>query len=235
MIRYIPRKTKVKMELLPHVTVADVLIGLVCAGLLALVVTSNLPYKWFIGLAMCGFIILLYVPLADDERAYKNTILIFRFFAFKKKYSSEKIKGYEGIQQLIPYEHIIDEKFLDYGEYFGMVLQVIPVEFFLLTEEKQDAYIRSFKNALTRVNVDQDCELVKINKAVLYDDYIADDEKKYEALMKAQEQGEINDKEVEGRTYVFQARVGQYIAANEDNKMYEDCYYLVVFDKDKTA
>lgn len=235
MIRYVPRKTKIKMELLPHITVPDVLIGIVCAAALILMFTSNLPYKWFIGLAMLAFIILLYVPLADGERAYYTLVLMFRFFAFKKKYSRDKIKGFESIKTLIPYEHIINDKYIDYGEYFGMVLQIIPVEFFLLTEEKQDAYIRSFQNALTRLNVDQNCSLVKINKAVLYDDYISGDEKKYEALMKAHENGDITDAELEGRTYVFQARVAQYIQANEEDKMFEDCYYLVVYDKDKTA
>lgn len=235
MIRYIPRKTKVKMELLPHVTLADVLIGAVCIAILIALLTSNLAYKWFIALGALGFMVLLYVPLADGERAYYTTVLLFRFFAFKKKYSRDKVKGYENIKQLIPYQHIVDDKYLDYGEYFGMVLRIIPVEFFLLTEDKQDMYINSFKNALTRLNADQDCELVKINKAVLYDDYIEDDEKKYAALMEAAEQGEINDKELEGRTFVFQSRVTQYIEANENNRLYEDCYYLVVFDKDKTT
>ena len=235
MIRYIPRKTKIRMELIPHVTLPDLLVGLVAIAIEILIITSNLPYKWFIALAALAFIILLFVPLADGERAYYTTILMFRFFAFKKKYSRDKIKGFESIKQLIPYQHIIDGKYLDYGEYFGMVLQITPVEFFLLTEDKQDAYIRSFKNALSRLNVDQDCELVKINKAVLYDDYINDDEKKYAALMESAENGQITEKELEGRTYVFQSRVAQYIQANEENKMYEDCYYLVVFDRDKTA
>lgn len=235
MIRYIPRKTKIKMELLPHVTLADLIIGIIGIGALILILTSNLPYKWYFALAALAFIIMLYMPVADGERAYYTTVLMFRFFAFKKKYSREQIKGYETIKTLIPYEHIINDKYLDYGEYFGMVLQVFPVEFFLLTEEKQDSYIRSFQNALNRLNADQNCSLVKINKAVLYDDYIAADEKKYEALLKSQEHGDVNDKEVEGRTFVFQARVAQYIQANTEDKMYEDCYYLVVYDKDKTA
>lgn len=235
MIRYIPRKTKIKMELLPHVTIADVLIGVVCAVALLLVLRSNLPYKWTIGLAMLAFIILLYVPLADGERAYYTTVLIFRFSAFKKKYALNPDKHTASIKELVPYEHIVDEKYLDYGTYFGMVLQVIPVEFFLLTEQKQDSYIRNFQNALTRLNVDQDCKLVKINKAVLYDDFIDGDEKKYEALLKSQEHGDVSQREVDGRTFIFQSRVAQYIQANEEDKMYEDCYYLVVFDKDKTS
>src|SRR5574344_1645370 len=113
MIRYIPRKTKVKMELLPHITVADVLIGVVCAAALLLVLSSNLPYKWTIGLAMLAFIILLYVPLADGERAYFTTVLLFRFFAFKKKYTKDGAKGTSKINELIPYEHIVDEKYID--------------------------------------------------------------------------------------------------------------------------
>ena len=184
MIRYVPRKTKVRMELIPHVTLPDIIIGFVAVLILIAIFVSNIPYKFTIALAVLAFIILLYVPLADGERAYYTTILLFRFFAFKKKYSREQKRGYEDIKQLIPYTAIVEDKFLDYGEYFGMVLQVIPVEFFLLTEDKQDEYIRSFQNALGRLNADQNCSLVKINKAVLYDDYIQEDEKKYEALLK---------------------------------------------------
>ena len=61
------------------------------------------------------------------------------------RYSQEKKRGYDNIGALIPYKEIIDDKFLNYGEYYGMVLQITPVEFFLLTEDKQDAYIRCFK------------------------------------------------------------------------------------------
>ena len=235
MIRYIPRKTKVKMELLPHVTVPDVIIGFISVAAIVLLVTSNIPNKWFIALAALAFIVMLYLPIADGERAYYTTVLLFRFFAFKKKYSRDKVRGYESVKQLIPYEHIVDERYLDYGEYYGMVLNITPVEFFLLTEDKQDAYIRSFQRALGRLSVEQDCELVKINKAVLYDDYIEDDEKKYSALLDAFDNKEISEKELDGRTFVFQTRAEQYINANETNRLFEDCYYLVVFDKDKTA
>lgn len=177
MIRYIPRKTKVRMELLPHVTLPDLIIGIIAVAAIIAVFVTNLPYKITICLALLAFTILLYVPLADGERAYYTTILLFRFFAFKKKYSREQLKGHESVKQIVPYLSIDEDKFLNYGEYYGMVLQVIPVEFFLLTEQKQDEYIHSFQNALGRLNADQNCSLVKINKAVLYDDYIMEDEK----------------------------------------------------------
>ena len=234
MIRYIPRKTKVKTELLPHVTITDVIVGAICAVILLLVFTSNLPYKWIIGLSLLSLMIVLFLPLADGERAYYTLILIFRFFAFKKKYTQDA--GGHSIKELIPYTSIVDDKYLDYGNYYGMVLQVIPVEFFLLTEDKQDAYIRSFKNALTRLNADQDCELVKINKAVLYDDFIHEDEKKYEALLKSAENGDVSQREGQAREFIFQTRVMQYVEANEgSSRLFEDCYYLVVFDRNKKS
>ena len=110
MIRYIPRKTKVRMELLPKITVADLVIGLIAAAALIAIFVTNLPYKVSIALAVLCFVILLYVPLADGERAYYTTILLFRFFAFKKKFSREQKKGHENIKQLIPYTAIVDDK-----------------------------------------------------------------------------------------------------------------------------
>ncbi|HAJ78125.1 MAG TPA: hypothetical protein DCO89_03565, partial [Clostridiales bacterium] len=107
MIRYIPRKTKVRMELLPHVTLPDVIVGAIALAILVLIITSNLPFKWFIALAMLGFIVMLYFPIADGERAYYTTVLLFRFFAFKKRYSRDKIRGYDNVNQLIPYRQIV--------------------------------------------------------------------------------------------------------------------------------
>lgn len=233
MIRYIPRKSKVQIELLPHITIPDVLVALFGGGILLLIMTSNFPYNYMVAIAWASLVVFLYVPLTDNNKMYYTMILLFKYLAYKKKYSKNGAKGFNEIKKLIPYEKIVDDKYLDYGEYFGMVLQIKPVEFFLLSEDKQDSFISSFGNALTRVNVDQYCQIVKINKAVLFDDYVSSDEKKYENLLKAQKEGEISSKEVKARTRVFQTRVAENLAASEEHSVFEDCYYIVVYDKNK--
>ncbi len=232
---YIPRKTKVRTEFLPGVTWPDVIIGLCVIGLFVLLLTSNFAYHIVAAIAFLAFGVLLFLPLADGQKMYITVLLMFRFMAYTKKYSKNKLKHYEDIKKLVPYESIIDEKIIDYGSYYGMVLEVKPVEFLLLNEEKQNAYIRSFRSALMRINTDQDASLVKINKAILMDEYINDDEKKYDSMLRMQQKGEVSEDEVEARTVIFQTRVAKMLEANDVNKQYADCYYLTIYDKNKSS
>ncbi len=232
---YIPRKTKVRTEFLPGVTWPDVIIGALALAGFILLLSSNFAYHIVVAIIWLAFSVLLFLPLADGQKMYKTALLMFRFLAYTKKYSKTKQRGYEDIKKLIPYESIIDDRIINYGTYFGMVLEIKPVEFLLLSEEKQNAYIRSFRSALMRLNTDQEASLVKINKAILMDEFIADDEKKYESMLRMQEKGEISADEVEARTVIFQTRVAKMLEQNDENKQYADCYYIVVYDKDKTA
>lgn len=232
---YIPRKTKVRTEFMPGVTWPDVVIGLIVLALFVLLLTSNFAYHFVAAIIWLAFGVVLFLPLADGQKMYITVLLMFRFLAYTKKYSKKKQRGYEDMSKLIPYQGFIDDKIIDYGTYYGMVLEIKPVEFLLLNEEKQNAYVSSFKNALMRLNVGQDASIVKINKAILMDDYIADDEKKYESMLRMQLKGEISEDEVETRTVIFQTRVAKMLEQNDVNKQYADCYYLVVYDRDKSA
>ena len=235
MAHYIPRQTKVKSELIPHVTFVDLFLGIACAAVLFLLFRANFNYHIVIAIVWLAFSVLLFVPMADGEKMYFTVILIFRFAAFQKKYSKNTEKHYVSMKQLVPYEEIIDEKIISFGSYYGMVLQVSPVEFAMLSEDKQEAYMRNFMNALARVNIGQDCQLVKITKQILMDDYILDDERKFDSMQKMKERGEVTDKEVAARSIIFETRVAKMMEANEENKQFGEFYYLVVYDIDKTS
>ena len=115
---YIPRKTKVRTEFLPGVTWPDVIIGLCVIGLFVLLLTSNFAYHIVAAIAFLAFGVLLFLPLADGQKMYITVLLMFRFMAYTKKYSKNKLKHYEDIKKLVPYESIIDEKIIDYGSYY---------------------------------------------------------------------------------------------------------------------
>ena len=234
-MHYIPRKTKVKSELIPHVTFLDLFLGIACAVVLYLFLASNFQYHIVVGVVWLAFSVLLFVPLADGEKMYFTVILIFRFMAFQKKYSKNEEKHYAPMKQLIPYEEIIDEKIINYGSYYGMVIQVSPVEFAMLTEDKQASYMRNFMNALSRVNIGEDCQLVKITKQILMDDYILDDERKFDSMLKMKDRGEVTQEEVDARSVIFETRVAKMMEANEDNKQFGEFYYLVNYSQDKST
>ena len=235
MDRYIPKKTKVRSELIPHVTWPDVIIGLIGLAVFILFITSNFSFHITASISWLSLVVLLYIPLSDGVRFYITIVLLFKFFSYKKKYYKMDKNGVNTIKQLVPYDDIIEEKYLSYGEYYGMVFEIKPVAFFMLTEEKQDAFIRSFQSALSRLNVDQNASIVKINKAVLFDEYIEDDERKFDNMLKMKDEGELTEDEVNSRAIIFQTRVEKMMEANENNRMFADHFYVCVYDKSKST
>ncbi len=236
-MRYIPKKTKVRSELLPHVTWPDVIVGVVAAAIIALIISSTFEFKWVVGASVLAFTVLLYFPLSDDMRFYQTILLLFKFMSYRKKFFKEDKNGENTIKSsLLPYTEIEEGRFLKYAnDYYGMVLEIKPVAFFMLSEEKQNAYIRCFQNALARVNVDQNCQLIKLNKPIVFDEYIEDDENKFANLLQMEEEGELNHKEIEARSVILQARVEKMLEANERNRVFGAHFYLTVYDKSKQA
>lgn len=235
-MRFIPRKTKVKMQIFRNVTIWDIVIGLVCLAVLIALIASNLPYKWFIAIAFLGVAVSLFIPIDEGLRTYASFILIFKYLAYPKKYSKRVMRKHKPITELIPYDDILETKFISYSrEYYAEVLEIQPVEFFMLNEYKQNMIINTFGNALKRLSQNQQASIVKISKAMLFDKYMYSEERKYDNLMELQNEGQMTPEEVEVRSQVFEARIDNLKRINQEDKIFKDHFYIVVFDRDKEA
>jgi len=235
-MRYIPRKTKVKMEFFKGITLTDILVGAIGVGGAFFFAISNLPYHWYFALAWICIIAMLFMPVDDELKLYGTIGLMIRFIAFKKKYNKDDIDKKTGklrMREIIPYEGIIKDKFLDYKDYFGMVMEIQPIEFGLLDDNKQEMVVKSFANALRRLTPEQSASIIKTNKAIVFDDYVQCEDKKYDTLMELQYEGEMTEEEVQARADVFEARVSQIEYMNREEKIYKDYFYIIVYDKDK--
>lgn len=234
-MRFIPRKTKVKMEFFKGVTLADIVIGLLGAAGFLLIITSNFAFNYILAISWVSIVITLFVPVAEDLRLYFTIVLLFRFMAFKRKYSKVDEKGYAPMNELIPYKSIYNGKYLKYDGYFAQVIEIQPKEFFLLTEYKQNTLINVFGNALRRLTVSQSASLIKVNKPLLLDDYIQNEDRKYETVLKMGDIGEIAKDELEARSTVFENRVSTMNYINTVEKTYKDHFYFVIYDNDKVS
>jgi hypothetical protein len=85
MIRLIPGKTKVKIELFKGVRLADILVGLIAFLMIVFVVVSSLPYKFYIVLGLLCFACLLLVRM-DTVPTYTYLLNMLRHFAYHRKY-----------------------------------------------------------------------------------------------------------------------------------------------------
>lgn len=234
-MRIIPRRTKVKIEIVKNVTLGDVIFGMIgVAGALALFFSNFANgLNYWIGIAWCAIIISLFFKVTDNMRLYQTLGYLFRFFAQQKKYSQKKIKGNAPIEELIPFVGLYQDRFIDFKDYYAQVIEIQPIVFSLLNEYKREMCINTFANALRRLTNDQTASIIKLNKAMVLDNYIYAEDKKYDNLMELQYEGEISQKEVEVRAGVFEERVSQMERRNRQDKIYKDYFYMVVYDKDR--
>lgn len=234
MQRIIPRKTKVKLEFIRGVTGIDLILAVIGAAIAIVLFASNFPGHFWIAGVYTIFFLAIFIKISDDERMYVTCAYLFRFMAQKKKFSADPQKGKKSdIGEMIPFEDIYQDRFINFGTYYGQVIEITPVLFGLLTEYTQDNVIESFANALRRLNPDQTCSIIKLNLAMVLDNYIYSENKKYELLLEMQYEHQVTDKEVESRSPVFEERVSFMENLNRKDKVYKDHFYVVVYDKDR--
>lgn len=237
MQRVIPRKTKIKLEFIKGITGFDLIIATVVLVVAVVLFASNFANHIWLALVWSILGLSMFLKVADDDRFYVTISYLFRFFVQKKKFSIQegKKKKKSDIDEMIPFTKIVEDRFIDFGGYFGQVIEINPVLFGLLNEYTQDNVIESFANALRRLTADQTCSIIKLNRAMVLDNYIYNENKKYELLLEMQYEGQVNDAEVDSRAPIFEERVSFMENLNRREKVYKDHFYVVVYDKDKQA
>lgn len=236
MVRVIPRKTKVRLEFIRGVTGIDLIIAIIAAVVFGVLVGANFfDGAYWLALVWGILAISLFFKVSDGERMYVTISYLARFSMQKKKFSKSPKKGKPNIQNIIPFESIYQDRLISFGDYYAEVLEVKPILFGLLNEFNQDNVINAFANALRRLTENQTCEIVKINKALVLDNYTYNENKKYDSLLDQMYEGQMSQAEVDARAPIFEERVSFIEDKNRKNKIYKDFFYLVVFDKDMEA
>ncbi len=230
----IPRTTKLKTELFKGVTVSDVVFAAICVVGIIAFFSANFLYSEIVAFIWIGFALVFYFCKTGDEtRLYQTLGYLFRFLAQTKKYSSEDAKKALPMNRIIPFVGLYQDRFIDFGEYYAQVIEVSPIVFGLLNADRQSLVIDSVTKALTRIANDQTASIIKINKAMVLDNYVYNEDKKYNKLMDLQSEGEMSLEEVEIRSGVFEERVATMERMNRQDKIYKDYFYIVVCDKDR--
>lgn len=232
-MRIIPRKIKVKTEFVKGVTLTDIIFAFIGIGVAIALFTANFPYHIWVGVGWLIVAFSLFLPVADGIRFYYTLGYLFRFFAQKKKYSKEAKKESSNISTIIPFVGFEQDRFINYKDYYAQVIEITPVEFGLLNEFKQNMLIETFANALRRLTETQTANIIKLSKAMILDNYVYVEDRKYDSLLDLQIEGEMTAKEVEARAGIFEDRVSRVESMNRQEKVYKDYYYFVVYGKDK--
>jgi len=234
---YIPRKTKVKMEFYKGITVGDIIFAFIAVGVLLLIIfaTGFANYlKVFMSMSWLAIAVSLYLPIADGKRLFAILGDLFKFFGDPKKFSKHPMRKHKPIEELIPYVDIKND-LIDIKDYFAGVLEIRPVEFGLLNEEKQNLIINTFTNALKAIQLGQQASIIKICKPLVLDNYIYNEDRKYDSILEMVNNNEMTQAESEARYSMFEARMQHLRSFQEMDKIYKDHFYIVVYDTDRDA
>lgn len=241
MIRYIPGKTRIKTEFLRNITLGDIILGVICLAFAIVIVASNIfkingvDYRWYALIGWLAIAVSMYLPIDDGLRLWSSITLIIRFSAFSKKYfKGPKKRGYKSMDMLTPFINVEVGKFINFGEYSGIVLELFPVALDLMQEDPQDSIILTFSRALKRISQHQRASIVKTRKPMRFDVFLDNDDRKFELLNQLYEQGQYTAEEIETRSIIFRERVEMLNNAIKADPILQNHFYLVLYGQDRT-
>ena len=156
----------------------------------------------------------------------------------KKKGRGTKKKGPVisgmSLEDITPFTEI-DGSFIAYGSSYSAVVMSIPsVEFRFYSESRQNSVIdRCFGSILRTAASDEVISMVKLDRPVIYDDFIQSEQVKMEDLKEAYLNGLLTDEELTIRVGIVHDRIRQLMDFDYKNKVYMPFHYLMFFHKDR--
>ena len=237
-MRIIPKKTKVNLEFFKGVEIPDLIVGLIGGGVIMAVLLSELPFRMWI----CSFFFVLtfalLVPL-DDQKTYMIILHAVAFLARQRKFTrgetphSGKKKKTE-TWDLVPFTGI-DGEFIEYGgKYYGIAVHIPSIEFRFLDRDTQNGLIdRTFGAILRTVGMGETALMVKVDRPIVYDDYVRTENQKLDQLKEAYLNGLLSEEELTDRVGILQDRLEQLRQINEKDLVYVPFHYLIFCNQDK--
>ena len=138
------------------------------------------------------------------------------------------------MDQIIAFTGIKDG-YIEYGgKYFGVAIEIDPVEFRFFSEHRRNNSIEGGVGRVLRsVHADFAANIVKIERPVIYDNYLAKEKEKLEEIRKSYESGVMSEAEFKSRVEIVQDRMEDLKGMCFKNKIITPFYYIVLFESDK--
>ena len=236
-MRVIPKTAKVKVTFFKNISVADILIALIAIVLIVVICLSNIGIaRFFIAAIILCIAIGLYIPY-DGQRFYLFFKTFIRYLFSGKKFVVQDVESASNIKSFFAFKNIRNG-YMEFDGYYGGVLEIGCREFRLLTRFRQDQIINNYFGKIIRtISGKTRASLIKIDKKMRLDDFIAMEELKREDLKKTYDAGELTEQELFVREKVIQDRIEVYNNLNStgDDKIMVPGFYLIVYDADKSV
>ena len=231
-MRIIPKNTKVKMQFYKGIGIYDVILGIIALAFIALTATSNLPNKYTIAIGILILVAPLYIPIGDIK-LYQAVGYGFKFLIARKSFYKSK-NGNAHISTIIPYSAIKDNCIIQKDGSFTGVIEVTPIEFNMLSTTKQNFMIDGvISNTLKNVGIFQEYNLVKLEKPIIFDDYLDNEFTRMQKLIAENENDKLSESELRNRLEIVEDRMNLIDSLNSEEKIYASSYYIVLHDIDR--
>ncbi|MCL2586969.1 MAG: DUF87 domain-containing protein [Firmicutes bacterium] len=234
--RWIPRKTRVKTEFVKGVTGGDLIYVGCVFGLILLIAMAGGTMGFYL-LAGAVFLVGLigFIRIGDSMRGYMALWHSFRFVSYARKYAKVHGGGFRAMDELIPYKEILEDRYINYGDYYARVIEIKPIEFGLLDPAKQEIVVNNFANAIRRISSRQVASLIRLERGMILDKFIDYEVDKFAQTTQAVELGMMTEEELEARETIFNERglILEYM--NDEEKVFKSSYYFVIYEDDKSV
>ena len=154
--------------------------------------------------------------------------------AKKAESKSKKDDKAADMSEIIGFTDIKDG-YIEYGgEYYGTVIEVEPVEFRFFSENRRANSIEaSVGRILRQLSSEFSANIVKIERPIIYDDYLTLENEKMDSLRLSYENGVITEEEFKARVDILCNRMDDLKTLCYDTKVVQPFYYIVLYDSDK--
>ena len=248
MARIIPKKTKVRIQFYKNLSMKDALVILAGVVVVGLTLLSGLSIKYILAIIFALVFIVLFVQVSPETRVYQSIGHFFKFVFANKKYFKNTDKKTQKINMMVPFDGVITERerdgnsyseysFIDFKEYFGIVVEIKPVQFYMLTEQRQNQFINAVDNALKTLPTGQTVSIVKLEKPMVLDSYLENEKDKAQNIIDACERQSLSEDELDPRLNIIESRMVGLENCNvgSENMIMKEHYYMVIYGSNKES
>lgn len=221
-MRMIPKASRVRLTFYKGVTIPDIMIGLATLALIAVTLSSNFSFRFYLaGILLC-VVIPLYLPFGE-ERLYVHISYFFRHLFSKKRYAGKDVESaapYQKAENGVVYSKD--------GSAFSAI-EIEPINFELLSEEKQDEFIDyCYSRVLNSISPDYEWILQKVEMPLILDNQLQRELVRADKIRSMQQSGVLSDEEFIPRCDAVQSRVNEIDELNSSETLYPHCFLCLV-------
>ena len=241
MARMIPKSTKVKVQFFKGINFGDIIVVLFALVFLALAWTS--AFEIITKLVISGVVLfitaVLFMSFEPGVRLYNQVGDLFKHIFGINTYKKSKVNNKSNVKMLMPYVGILEQDYddkrkigiIDYKDYFGAAIEVDSIQFYMLSETRQNSYIDTVESAFKTISPEDMGAIYKFSRPMVFDTYIDNECVKREEILDMVRNGTTNINEARPRLEIAEARINELESMNVDSEfpIYKDHLYITFF------